>query len=352
MAQNDIGIDLGTTTIIIAQAGQGVVLNQPSVVAMDTRKNTVLEVGDKALAMVGRTPNYISAIFPLKDGVISDHTMTRELICRFVKQVYNSHMVKPRVAVCVPAAITGIEADAVVESVMAAGAKQVFLVDEPVAAALGAGLQIRQPHGCMVVDIGGGSTDIAVISMGGRVKAASLPVAGNAFDNCIAQYIQEKYQIAIGPLTAEQLKKQVACCTRSEFEGVMEVRGHSWETNLPARRLIYTRDLYEPVQELAARIATAARNVLESTPPELAADVSSTGVLLTGGGSLLRGLASYIAGELHTDVAIAPDPLNCVARGTAISLSEGKYLTAGFRDATPKSWNRRLNHTHDPFTAE
>ena len=211
---------------------------------------------------------------------------------------------------------------------------------------------LRQPHGCMVVDIGGGSTDIAVISMGGRVKAASLPVAGNAFDNCIAQYIQEKYQIAIGPLTAEQLKKQVACCTRSEFEGVMEVRGHSWETNLPARRLIYTRDLYEPVQELAARIATAARNVLESTPPELAADVSSTGVLLTGGGSLLRGLASYIAGELHTDVAIAPDPLNCVARGTAISLSEGKYLTAGFRDATPKSWNRRLNHTHDPFTAE
>ena len=260
--------------------------------------------------------------------------MTNELIVRFVNEVCRSRIFKPRIAVCVPAAITGIEADAVVESVMAAGAKQVFLVDEPVAAALGAGLQIRQPHGCMVVDIGGGSTDIAVISMGGRVKAASLPVAGNAFDNCIAQYIQEKYQIAIGPLTAEQLKKQVACCTRSEFEGVMEVRGHSWETNLPARRLIYTRDLYE------------------STPPELAADVSSTGVLLTGGGSLLRGLASYIAGELHTDVAIAPDPLNCVARGTAISLSEGKYLTAGFRDATPKSWNRRLNHTHDPFTAE
>ena len=177
-------------------------------------------------------------------------------------------------------------------------------------------------------------------------------MAGNAFDSCIAQYVQEKYQIAIGPLTAEQLKKQVACCTRSEFEGVMEVRGHSWETNLPARRIIYTRDLYEPVQELAARIANAARNVLESTPPELAADVSGTGILLTGGGSLLRGLAGYIAGELHTDVAIAPDPLNCVARGTAISLSEGKYLSAGFRDATPKVWTRRLNHSHDPFTAE
>ena len=289
---------------------------------------------------------------PLRDGIIQDHRMTNELIVRFVNQVCRSRIFKPRIAVCVPAAITGIEADAVVESVMAAGARQVYLVDEPVAAALGAGLQIRQPHGCMVVDIGGGSTDIAVISMGGRVKAASLPVAGNAFDSCIAQYVQEKYQIAIGPLTAEQLKKQVACCTRSEFEGVMEVRGHSWETNLPARRIIYTRDLYEPVQELAARIANAARNVLESTPPELAADVSGTGILLTGGGSLLRGLAGYIAGELHTDVAIAPDPLNCVARGTAISLSEGKYLSAGFRDATPKVWNRRLNHSHDPFTGE
>ena len=324
----------------------------PTIGAVDTRTNSIIAVGDEALKMVGRAPAHIDLVRPLRDGIIQDHRMTNELIVRFVNEVCRSRIFKPRIAVCVPAAITGIEADAVVESVMAAGAKQVFLVDEPVAAALGAGLQIRQPHGCMVVDIGGGSTDIAVISMGGRVKAASLPVAGNAFDNCIAQYIQEKYQIAIGPLTAEQLKKQVACCTRSEFEGVMEVRGHSWETNLPARRLIYTRDLYEPVQELAARIATAARNVLESTPPELAADVSSTGVLLTGGGSLLRGLASYIAGELHTDVAIAPDPLNCVARGTAISLSEGKYLTAGFRDATPKSWNRRLNHTHDPFTAE
>ena len=188
--------------------------------------------------------------------------------------------------------------------------------------------------------------------MGGRVRAASVPVAGNAFDRCIAQYVQEKYQIAIGPLTAEALKKQVACCTKSEFEGVMEVRGHSWETNLPARHLIYTRDLYEPVQELATRIAAAARAVLESTPPELAADVSSTGVLLTGGGSLLRGLASYLAGELHVDVAIAPDPINCVARGTAISLSEGRYLTAGFRDATPKAWKKTLQNIRDPFAAD
>ncbi len=170
MAQNDIGIDLGTTTIIIAQEGKGVVLNQPSVVAMDTRKNTVLEAGDKALAMVGRTPNYISAIFPLKDGVISDHTMTRELICRFVKQVYSSHMVKPRVAVCVPAAITGIESDAVVEAVVAAGARQVYLIDEPIAAALGSGIDITQPDGRMIIDIGGGTTDIAVLCWAARSR--------------------------------------------------------------------------------------------------------------------------------------------------------------------------------------
>ena len=249
--------------------------------------------------------------------------MTNELIVRFINEVCRSRIIKPRVSVCVPAAITGIEADAVVEAVMAAGARQVFLVDEPVAAALGAGLDIRKPMGCMVIDIGGGSTDIAVISMGGRVRAASLPVAGNAFDQCIAQYVQEKFNIAIGPLTAEALKKQVACCTKSEFEGVMEIRGHSWETNLPARRLVYTRDLYLPVQELAA-------------------DVAKNGILLTGGGSMLRGLAGYIAGELHVDVAIAPDPINCVARGTAASLTLGQYLTAGFRDATPRAWHNRL----------
>ena len=241
MKQYDIGIDLGTTSIIIATEEQGVVFRQPTIGAVDTRTNSILAVGDEALKMVGRAPAHIDLVRPLRDGIIQDHRMTNELIVRFVNQVCRSRIFKPRIAVCVPAAITGIEADAVVESVMAAGARQVYLVDEPVAAALGAGLQIRQPHGCMVVDIGGGSTDIAVISMGGRVKAASLPVAGNAFDSCIAQYVQEKYQIAIGPLTAEQLKKQVACCTRSEFEGVMEVRGHSWETNLPARRIIYTR---------------------------------------------------------------------------------------------------------------
>lgn len=342
MKQQDIGIDLGTTSIIIATEQQGVVFSQPSIGAIDTRTGEVIAVGDRALRMVGRAPSYIELVRPLRDGVIQDHRMTHELIVRFVNQVCRSRILRPRVSVCVPAAITGVEADAVVEAVMSAGAKQVFLVDEPVAAALGAGLDIRQPRGCMVIDIGGGSTDIAVISMGGKVRAASLPVAGNAFDSCIAQCVQQKYDLAIGPATAELLKKQVASCSDSDFEGVMEVRGHSWQTSLPARQLVYARDLYAPVRELVARIAAAARSVLESTPPELASDVSQTGVLLTGGGSMLRGLPGYLAGQLHVNVALAPDPLNCVVRGTAASLSLGRHLTAGFRDATPKVWRARL----------
>ena len=266
MAQNDIGIDLGTTTIIIAQEGKGVVLNQPSVVAMDTRKKTVLEAGDKALAMVGRTPNYISAIFPLKDGVISDHTMTRELICRFVKQVYSSHMVKPRVAVCVPAAITGIESDAVVEAVVAAGARQVYLIDEPIAAALGSGIDITQPEGRMIIDIGGGTTDIAVLSLGGKVKATSVRVAGNHYDEEILKHVRNKYSIAIGQRTAEELKKHVACCPqKTDFHESMEIKGRSLLTGLPVRVTVSTDDLYEPVMMLSEQIGTAAHQVLEKT---------------------------------------------------------------------------------------
>jgi len=337
MAQTDIGIDLGTTTIIIAQAGQGVVLNQPSVVAVDTRKNSVLEVGDKALAMVGRTPNYISAIFPLKDGVISDHTMTRELICRFVNQVYSSHMVKPRVAVCVPAAITGIESDAVVEAVVAAGARQVYLIDEPIAAALGSGIDITVPDGRMIIDIGGGTTDIAVLSLGGKVKATSVRVAGNHYDDEILKHVRSKFSIAIGQRTAEELKKHVACCPqKADFNETMEVKGRSLLTGLPVR----VNDLYEPVMMLSEQIGTAAHQVLEKTPPELAGDIYRNGVVLTGGGAQLHGLTEYLSQELKVEVTVSPDPVNCVALGTAMSLGIGDKLETGFTDATPRIGRR------------
>ena len=324
MALNDIGIDLGTTSIIIAMEGKGVVLNQPSIVAVDTRQNKVLAVGDDALAMVGRTPSYISAISPLKDGVISDHMLTRELICRFIRKV-NASRIKPRVAVCVPAAITGIESDAVVEAVIAAGARQVYLIDEPLAA----------PEGHMIVDIGGGTTDIAVISLGGKVKSTSVNVAGNTFDDEILKYIRVKFNIAIGQRMAESLKKQVACCPELDFHGEMEIKGRSLITGLPQRLTITTDDLYEPVCMLVEQIGTAAHQVLEKTPPELAGDIYSQGIMLTGGGAQLKGLPEYMSKALKVKTRVSPDPVNCVALGTSKSLSMETRLETGFVDATP-----------------
>lgn len=337
MAQNDVGIDLGTTTIIIAQEGKGVVLNQPSVVAYDKRKNSVLAVGDEALAMVGRTPNYITAEFPLKDGVISDHTMTRELICRFVNKVYDSHLVKPRVAVCVPAAITGIESDAVVEAVVAAGARQVFLIDEPIAAALGSDIDILRPDGQMVIDIGGGTTDIAVLSLGGKVRFTSVKVAGNTYDDSITKYLRANFNVAVGQRTVEQLKRQVACCPqRTDYHESFELKGRSLITGLPQKVIVKTEDLYEPVMELSEQIGVAAHQVLEKTPPELAGDIYRNGILLTGGGAQLHGLPEYLSQELKVEVRVAPDPVNCVALGTAKCLQMGSQLETGFVDATPR----------------
>ena len=334
MALNDIGIDLGTTSIIIAMEGKGVVLNQPSIVAVDTRQNKVLAVGDDALAMVGRTPSYISAISPLKDGVISDHMLTRELICRFIRKV-NASRIKPRVAVCVPAAITGIESDAVVEAVIAAGARQVYLIDEPLAAALGSDIDITAPEGHMIVDIGGGTTDIAVISLGGKVKSTSVNVAGNTFDDEILKYIRVKFNIAIGQRMAESLKKQVACCPELDFHGEMEIKGRSLITGLPQRLTITTDDLYEPVCMLVEQIVTAAHQVLEKTPPELAGDIYSQGIMLTGGGAQLKGLPEYMSKALKVKTRVSPDPVNCVALGTSKSLSMETRLETGFVDATP-----------------
>ena len=340
MAQNDIGIDLGTTSIIVALEGKGVVLNQPSVVAVDHRKDQVLAVGDEALAMVGRTPNYIAAVRPLKDGVISNHMLTKELICRFVNKVYDSHLIKPRVAVCVPAAITGIESDAVVEVVVAAGARQVFLIDEPIAAAIGSGLDVREPSGHMVVDIGGGTTDIAVISMGGKVRATSVNVAGNTFDDEIVKLLRLKFSVAIGLRTAEELKKEIACCRPGTFADSMEVKGRSLLTGLPQRLTVTTEDLYEAVMPLAEQIAAAAHQVLEKTPPELAGDIYTDGVMLTGGGAMLKGLDEYLAQQLKVRVRVAPDPINCVALGTARCLVIGEELESGFQDATPRLGRR------------
>ena len=247
----------------------------------------------------------------------------------------NASRIKPRVAVCVPAAITGIESDAVVEAVIAAGARQVYLIDEPLAAALGSDIDITAPEGHMIVDIGGGTTDIAVISLGGKVKSTSVNVAGNTFDDEILKYIRVKFNIAIGQRMAESLKKQVACCPELDFHGEMEIKGRSLITGLPQRLTITTDDLYEPVCMLVEQIGTAAHQVLEKTPPELAGDIYSQGIMLTGGGAQLKGLPEYMSKALKVKTRVSPDPVNCVALGTSKSLSMETRLETGFVDATP-----------------
>ena len=341
MSMNDIGIDLGTTSVIVAVEGKGIILNEPSVVAVDHRHDDkVLAVGSEAFAMVGRTPAYISAERPLKDGVISNHVLTKKMIQQFVNRVYDSRMIKPRVAVCVPAAITGIESDAVVEAVVSAGARQVFLIDEPIAAALGSGIDITQPMGHMVIDLGGGTTDIAIISLGGKVQASSVAVAGNLIDEEIVKHVRQQFQLVIGLRTAEELKKEVACCPQKKFSRTMEIKGRSLVTNLPQRQLVKTEDLYEPVMNCVEQIGIAAHQVLERTPPELAGDIYSEGIVLTGGSALLQGLPEYFSEKLKVDVRVAEDPVNCVAMGTAKCLIIGDQLETGFYDATPRAGKR------------
>ena len=340
MALNDIGIDLGTTSIIIAMEGKGVVLNQPSIVAVDTRQNKVLAVGDDALAMVGRTPSYISAISPLKDGVISDHMLTRELICRFIRKV-NASRIKPRVAVCVPAAITGIESDAVVEAVIAAGARQVYLIDEPLAAALGSDIDITAPEGHMIVDIGGGTTDIAVISLGGKVKSTSVNVAGNTFDDEILKYIRVKFNIAIGQRMAESLKKQVACCPELDFHGEMEIKGRSLITGLPETFEVSSNEMVEAFAEPVARILEAVHGVLERTPPELVADISTNGIMMTGGGSLVWGFDKLIESRTGIETHVADDAISCVAHGTGKSLDSLDQMQDGTMNLSRR---RQMNY--------
>ncbi|MEG0305652.1 MAG: rod shape-determining protein [Oscillospiraceae bacterium] len=318
LAQNDIGIDLGTTTIIISMEGKGVVLCEPTIVAVDTKRQQVLAVGNDAFAMVGRTPAYILAIRPLKDGVISNHMLTKELICRL------------------PAAITGIEADAVVESVISAGARQVFLIDEPIAAALGAGIDITKPYGHMVIDMGGGTTDVAVIALGGKVRAASVNVAGNTYDEEIVKAIRQKFNLAIGEKSAENLKKNIACCdVELDYCESAEVKGRNLITGLPQKITVTTKDLYEPVLLCAEQIVATAHSVLEKTPPELSGDIFTEGIYLTGGSALLKGLSTYCERMLKVKTIVANDPINCVSRGAAKSLVLENTLESGFRDATP-----------------
>ena len=340
---NDLGVDLGTSNVLIYADGKGLVVREPSVVAVDRNTGKILQVGSAARNMLNRTPGNVVAMRPLKDGIISDHEMTVKMLSEMFKTATTASLFtpKPRVVISVPSGVTEIEERNVINAAIEAGARRVFLIEEPLAAGLGAGLNLKDPNGHMVVDIGGGTTDIAVLSLGGKVKATSVRVAGNHYDEEILKYVRNKYSVAIGQRTAEELKKNVACCPqKTDFHETMEIKGRSLLTGLPVRVNVSTDDLYEPVMMLSEQIGTAAHQVLEKTPPELAGDIYRNGVMLTGGGAQLHGLTEYLSEELKVEVTVSPDPVNCVALGTAMSLGINDKLETGFMDATPRIGRR------------
>lgn len=330
MSSVDIGIDLGTASIIITVGNKGIVLNEPSVVAFDKKKKRVLAVGTEAYNMIGRTPEYIVAIRPLKDGVISDHEMTQAMIGEFIKKVCSNMLVKPRIIMCVPSSVTDVESRAVVESALSAGARKVFLIEEPIAALLGAGVDITKPTGRMVVDIGGGTSDIAVISFHGIVRSSSIKMAGNKLDAAIIKHISQKYKVLIGEKTAENVKKQLANVYNPTGEKKMTVKGRHLIKGLPESIEINDKDIYEALKGDALEIIIRIREVMEKTPPELAGDILQNGIILTGGGALLGGLAELIQDNIGAPCYIADDPITCVAKGISVAFKYTDDLLDGF----------------------
>lgn len=322
MFSKDIGIDLGTANVLIHVKGKGIVLNEPSVVAIDKKTNKVLAVGEEARQMVGRTPGNIMAIRPLKDGVIADFDSTEAMLKYFLNKLdVKGFLSKPRILICCPTNITSVEQKAIREAAEKSGGKKVYLEEEPKVAAIGAGMDIFQPSGNMVVDIGGGTTDIAVLSMGDIVTSESIKVAGDVFDNDILQYIKKQYKLLIGERTAEQIKITIGTvfpeANRDEF---MDIRGRDMVTGLPRTITIHSSEIERALHESVAMIVQSAKNVLEKTPPELSADIIDRGVILTGGGALLHGIDELLMEELKVPVFIAERPMDCVAIGTGIML--------------------------------
>ncbi|WPX08571.1 rod shape-determining protein [Anaerocellum danielii] len=325
----DIGIDLGTATVLVYVKGKGIVLREPSVVAIEQTRKQILAVGEEARRMIGRTPGNIVAVRPLRDGVISDYEVTEAMLKYFLGKVLGKRVFfKPRVVVCVPSGVTEVEKRAVLDATYEAGAKQTFLIEEPIAAAIGAGLDISRPVGCMVIDIGGGTTDIAVISLGGAVVSESIKVAGDKFDEAIIRYIRKKHSVAIGERTAEELKINIGCAYKKPKTEAMEVRGRSLLTGLPKTITVTSDEMLLALEEPISAIIEAVHRVLENTPPELAADITSTGIVMTGGGSLLWGLDKLISEKTGIPTRIADDPVSCVALGTGKALEALDVLEA------------------------
>ncbi|WP_107923652.1 rod shape-determining protein [Lysinibacillus parviboronicapiens] len=321
MFSKDIGIDLGTANVLIHVKGKGIVLNEPSVVAIDRKTNKVLAVGEEARQMVGRTPGNISAIRPLRDGVIADFDVTEAMLRHFINKLnLKGFLTKPRILICCPTNITSVEQKAIREAAEKSGGKKVYLEEEPKVAAIGAGMDIFQPSGNMVVDIGGGTTDIAVLSMGDIVTSESIKVAGDVFDNDILQYIKKEYKLLIGERTAEAIKMTIGTVFKGGRSDSMDIRGRDMVTGLPRTITIHSEEIERALHESVAMIVQSAKNVLEKTPPELSADIIDRGVIITGGGALLHGMDQLLIEELKVPVFIAEHPMDCVAIGTGIML--------------------------------
>lgn len=321
MFNKDIGIDLGTANVLIYIKGQGIVLNEPSVVAIDSDTKRPLAVGSEAREMLGRTPGKVKAIKPMKDGVIADFETTEVMLNYFIKKVNGkSFFQRPRILICCPSNITQVEKNAIKEAAERTGARKVFLEEEPKVAAIGAGMEISKPSGNMVIDIGGGTTDIAILSLGGIVESASIRIAGNAFDNDIIKYIKDKYKLLVGERTAEEIKITIGTVFPGNRNETMEVRGRDLVTGLPHTITLSSEEVEEGLRESVYTIIHAAKGILEQTPPELSADIIDKGIVLTGGGSLVDGFNQILAQELKVPVFTAESPLTCVAEGTGIML--------------------------------
>jgi len=319
---DEVGIDLGTANVLVYIKGKGVVLDEPSVVAINKDTNEILSVGEDARQMLGRTPANIVAVRPLRDGVISDYDVTERMLKYFIRKTCgNSRFFKPRIMVCVPSGVTEVEKRAVREAATQAGGKSVFLMEEPIAAAIGAGLDIAKPDGIMVIDIGGGTTDVAVISLGGIVTRASVKVAGDRFDEAIIKYMRKEHKLYIGERTAEEMKITIGTAYPREEIITQECRGRDLVTGLPKSVEITSKEMMEALDEPLQIICEAVHSVLERTPPELAADISNFGIVITGGGALLNGIDRRIEDRTGIKVTVAEDPMTCVAVGTGKALN-------------------------------
>lgn len=317
----DIGIDLGTASILVYIKGKGVVLKEPSVVAFDRDTNEIKAIGEEARVMIGRTPGNIVAVRPLRQGVISDYTVTEKMMKYFITKAQGGKTLrKPRISVCIPSGATEVEKKAVEDATYAAGAKEVVIIEEPVAAAIGSGIDISKACGNMIVDIGGGTSDIAVISLGGTVVSTSVKTAGDDFDEAIVRYMRKKHNMLVGERTAEEIKIQIGCAYKLPEIQTIEVRGRNLVTGLPKTMTITSDEILDALHDSAMIIVEAVHNVLERTPPELAADIYERGIVLTGGGSLLRGLDQLIEERTGINTMIAEDPMTAVAIGT------GKFI--------------------------